>query len=294
MGRRRKKDDDLLGPIAAFVVLVFFLAIFSSQVGQALAYLVSVIVIGLIGFGIYRLATGPSRTLTSGLYVPSSHGDPTKRAESLPSEEPRIQNGNDVPRTAAEFLERLRSIDWFQFEKLVALAYGKLDYTVTRRGGANADGGIDLVIEKDGERSAVQCKQWKTWNVGVKSIREFLGALTDAGIQKGIFITLCGYTGGAKRLAEKHSIEILDEVGLAKMLESTFAEFDPETLAILNDTRKFCAKCESEMVLRTATKGTGAGKQFWGCSTYPRCRFIMPVTQIRSLSNDRPLSVSEI
>jgi restriction system protein len=157
------------------------------------------------------------------------------------------------------------------------LVYRKLSYTVARRGGANPDGGIDLVIEKDGQRSAVQCKQWKTWNVGVKAVREFLGALTDAGIPKGIFITLCGFTGEAKQLAEKHGIEIVNEVGLAKMIEDTNARFDPETLAILNDARKFCPKCEQEMVLRTATKGVGAGRQFWGCSAYPKCRFTMPL-----------------
>jgi restriction system protein len=169
----------------------------------------------------------------------------------------------------------VRSIDWFQFEKLVAVVYGKLGYRVTRRGGANADGGIDLVIEKDGQRSAVQCKQWKTRSIGVKALREFLGALTDADIQKGIFITLCGYTGDAKQLAEKHGIEIVNEAGLAQMLESSDSKFDPETLSILRDMRKFCPKCESEMALRTATQGRGAGKKFWGCSTYPRCRFTM-------------------
>ncbi|MBE0545435.1 MAG: topoisomerase DNA-binding C4 zinc finger domain-containing protein [Verrucomicrobia bacterium] len=30
------------------------------------------------------------------------------------------------------------------------------------------------------------------------------------------------------------------------------------------------------MVLRIAGKGAGAGKQFWGCSAYPKCRFTMP------------------
>ena len=37
----------------------------------------------------------------------------------------------------------------------------------------------------------------------------------------------------------------------------------------LDAETKFCPKCESEMVLRMATKGLGAGKQFWGCSAYP-------------------------
>jgi len=48
-------------------------------------------------------------------------------------------------------------------------------------------------------------------------------------------------------------------------------------LEILHDSRKLCPKCEREMVLRTAGRGPGAGKQFWGCSGYPRCRFRMSV-----------------
>lgn len=33
-----------------------------------------------------------------------------------------------------------------------------------------------------------------------------------------------------------------------------------------------CPKCGSAMVLRTAGRGRNAGRQFWGCSKFPRCR----------------------
>ena len=109
----------------------------------------------------------------------------------------------------------------------------------------------------------------------VSAVREFLGALKDSGIDRGIFITLKGYTAEAKGLADKHHIELLNESGLATLLESTDARFDPQTQAILNDTHKYCPKCESKMVLRTAKKAGSSGQKFWGCSTYPRCRFTL-------------------
>lgn len=112
----------------------------------------------------------------------------------------------------------------------------------------------------------------------MKAVREFLGALTDAGIQRGIFITLRGYTGEAKPLTDKHGIEIVNETGWAAMLKATDARFDPAGLEILRDTRKFCPKCERAMVLRTSRQGRDAGRQFWGCSAYPRCRFTLAVT----------------
>ena len=35
-----------------------------------------------------------------------------------------------------------------------------------------------------------------------------------------------------------------------------------------------CPQCGSAMALRTAKSGANAGKQFWGCSSFPRCRVI--------------------
>lgn len=39
-----------------------------------------------------------------------------------------------------------------------------------------------------------------------------------------------------------------------------------------SDDTPVCPKCGSEMRLRTARRGKNAGSQFWGCSTYPRCK----------------------
>jgi len=33
-----------------------------------------------------------------------------------------------------------------------------------------------------------------------------------------------------------------------------------------------CPKCGSALLIRTAKSGAKAGKQFWGCSTFPKCR----------------------
>jgi hypothetical protein len=231
---------------------------------------------GLIVFGIWRLAT-PERNmhiftrnaLAPPLRVPEPKGDDDVSEPGPPSE----------PLSTTELIEQLRSMDWFQFEKLVGHVYQKLGYTVTRRGGANPDGGIDLVIQQDAQCAAVQCKQWKAWRVGIKQVREFLGALTDADMPKGIFITLRGYTNQAMQFARKNHIEIVNEDGLARMLESTDARFDPAVLELLRDTRKFCPRCERELVIRVAERGPNPGSRFWGCSGYPSCHFTMPLAE---------------
>lgn len=36
-----------------------------------------------------------------------------------------------------------------------------------------------------------------------------------------------------------------------------------------------CPRCGNSMILRTASKGDNKGNQFWGCSSFPRCRGIV-------------------
>jgi predicted RNA-binding Zn-ribbon protein involved in translation (DUF1610 family) len=39
-----------------------------------------------------------------------------------------------------------------------------------------------------------------------------------------------------------------------------------------------CPKCGATMILRTAKKGQNIGKQFWGCSNFPKCRKTLQFT----------------
>jgi len=168
-------------------------------------------------------------------------------------------------------LAALRRLDWFQFEKVVAAIYHCHGDSVERLGGAHPDGGVDLIVTAKSGRFVVQCKHWCKWTVGVKNIRELLGTLATSGIPKGVFVTMRGYSDEARDLGVKHGLVLLDENQLAELIVGLGPAHEAEVLALLNDQRKFCPKCETEMVLRTAKRGAKAGKQFWGCPNYPRC-----------------------
>lgn len=45
-----------------------------------------------------------------------------------------------------------------------------------------------------------------------------------------------------------------------------------QSIVAENQSKQRCPKCGSEMVLRETKKGENKGKQFWGCSTFPKCR----------------------
>lgn len=38
-----------------------------------------------------------------------------------------------------------------------------------------------------------------------------------------------------------------------------------------------CPKCNGDLILRTASRGANAGKQFYGCSNYPKCKYIQNI-----------------
>jgi len=284
----QRGNNDLTVPIAALTVIGGLALIYipgfnqvASLIGWISLAIVGLAVGGLTILGIFRLAT-PERNMrgvTRNGFAPPLRGPDSKPDKDEPEREPALASEPII--TTTELLQQIRSVDWFQFEKLIGLVYRKLGYEVTRRGGANPDGGIDLIIGKDGQSAAVQCKQWKAARVGVKPVREFLGALTDADIRHGKFITLSGYTNQAMQFAKRHDIEILTEAELTQMLESADVRFDPEVLDLLHDTRKYCPKCEREMVIRVAEHGPNPGSKFWGCSGYPRCHFTVPIAETR-------------
>ena len=47
---------------------------------------------------------------------------------------------------------------------------------------------------------------------------------------------------------------------------------EPEKVLRIN-----CPRCGGTMILRTAKKGANAGNQFYGCSNYPKCRYVQAV-----------------
>jgi hypothetical protein len=171
--------------------------------------------------------------------------------------------------------EKLRAIDWFQFEKVVSAIYEVPGCMVRRLGGAKPDGGVDLIAEQDGRRIVVQCKHWRKWTVSPRHIRELVGVKAIAHADKAVLVTLRGCTQDAKDLANQQGIEIVDEAGLVKLMQMSDGSVDRKILALLDDDTKYCPKCESELVLRTAERGFNRGEQFWGCSNYPRCRYIL-------------------
>lgn len=90
---------------------------------------------------------------------------------------------------AQEDINSIRSLSWQRFEELVGEAYRRQGYRVVENDRAGPDGGIDLVIRKEGKKYLVQCKQWRSQKVGVKVVREMFGLVAAEDATGGIIIT---------------------------------------------------------------------------------------------------------
>jgi restriction system protein len=184
-------------------------------------------------------------------------------------------------------LEDIRKLSWRQFESIVGEAFRRRGYLTVENGGGGADGGVDLVLHRDGKKFYVQCKQWKVFSVGVKPIRELFGVISARGAAGGFFVASGTYTRDARAFAEESGIELIDGPALEEMVkEARSAEpfLDPTARkrnltspsAVASDAPS-CPCCGEQMVPRTAKRGANMGNKFWGCSGYPKCRGIREI-----------------
>jgi len=170
--------------------------------------------------------------------------------------------------------EALDALDWFQLEKLVGALFETKGNQVEMRGGAKADGGIDIVVRSGSSSAAVQCKHWAKWKCGPAVVRELLGAMTHEGFQRG-FLVCRTATDAARSLADNEQITIVDRDGLLDRIRTALESESGDVRSLLFDPPKLCPKCGASMVRRVASKGRGEGAEFWGCSSYPKCNQTM-------------------
>lgn len=182
--------------------------------------------------------------------------------------------------------DALDGMSWREFELLVGEAYRLQGYRVLETGGGGADGGVDLAFTKAGEKFLVQCKQWKAYKVGVDVVRELYGVMAAKGAAGGFVVTSGRFTAEALAFAEGRNVRLVDGQKLFAMIKqakqslgSNVTQFDskPQVLPPRAATELSCPNCQSSMVKRIARTGANTGGEFWGCSTFPKCRGARPL-----------------
>ena len=172
-------------------------------------------------------------------------------------------------------LADIQNLTWQQFEQYIGEAYKRKGFSIQETGLGGADGGVDLILAKDGKKILVQCKNWKTKKVGVPVVRELFGVVKAQQAAGGLIVTAGSYTKDAQSFAHETGIELIDGKALVKLVNLTNNESPTDSVNIQQSSNTLlCPKCSASMVQRTAKQGVNKGKTFWGCSRFPACKGI--------------------
>ena len=186
----------------------------------------------------------------------------------------------------ARSADALDGMSWREFEILVGEAFRLQGYRVTETGVGGPDGGIDLALTKGTEKFLVQCKQWKAYKVSVDVVRELYGVMAAKGATGGFVVTSGRFTEDARKFAEGRNVQLVDGSKLFTMIKQAkqslaatgqSANSKPQMATPKAVAATSCPLCSSSMVKRTARNGSNAGGEFWGCSTFPKCRGVRPL-----------------
>lgn len=132
--------------------------------------------------------------------------------------------GWGLQRNRTQWRDGLSRTSWQDFERLLARHYREEGFEVEHCGTAeNAsrfDGGVDLVLRRDGETVLVQCKHWNAAQVPHNDVHQLLGLLETRQAQRAILITSGEFTVAARDAASRtQRIQLIDGMALRLMVD---------------------------------------------------------------------------
>ncbi|WP_226490296.1 restriction endonuclease [Hydrogenophaga taeniospiralis] len=157
-------------------------------------------------------------------------------------------------------------LNWAEFEGLVVEAFRRKGCRVVERGGAGPDGEVDLEPYLGKDKYLVQCKHWRTYQVGVAIVRELYGVMAAEGAVGGFVVASGEFTADTEAFAEGRSIKLVDSRTLKKLVGAPSPT--PVTSAPAQTTPA-CPVCGGSMVKRPSKRGANAGGEFWGAPSTP-------------------------
>lgn len=110
-----------------------------------------------------------------------------------------------------ELEEIYRTMNPLDFEHYVAERFRKVGYTDVKVTPAMGDGGIDILMKKEGTSYAVQCKKYFPDSfVKIDELRAFVYAYRKAGAEKGIYVTTANFGVIARKEMEGEGVSLID------------------------------------------------------------------------------------
>ncbi len=130
----------------------------------------------------------------------------------------------DDKRDSASGMDYVDILSGYEFELLIVELYNAMGFSL-KQTAKTRDGGIDITAERNKECLLIQCKRYSpNKKVSVNVVRELFGTINASpkSTVKGIIVSTTGFTKPAKDFAAISKIQVLDRIGLEKMLNEYF------------------------------------------------------------------------
>jgi hypothetical protein len=132
------------------------------------------------------------------------------------------ENGSQTPLAPEAVEEALRSIDEYEFERIVAALWRRRGWQATVTRGA-ADRGVDVVATKDHpfpRKQVIQGKRYAADNpVGSPAIREYASLdRQEAGVDSVVVVTTSRFTDEAERTARDLNVKLVDGASISGLI----------------------------------------------------------------------------
>ena len=134
--------------------------------------------------------------------------------------------GWGLKRNRTAWRDGLSQTSWQDFERLLAAHFRSDGFRVEHVGtGETAhrfDGGVDLVLHREGETVLVQCKHWNVAQVPHNDVHQLLGLVETRGATRAILVTSGEFTTAAREAASRSPrIMLIDGSELRQVVDSS-------------------------------------------------------------------------
>lgn len=96
-----------------------------------------------------------------------------------------------------------------EFEEYLETQFKSLGYKVKNVGSGGRDYGVDLIISKKGEKTAVQAKRYNS-SVGIKAVQEIISGREFYKTDNAIVVTNSYFTNPVRQMAKECHVELWD------------------------------------------------------------------------------------
>jgi len=122
--------------------------------------------------------------------------------------------------TGSNSLDKLYMLNPFDFEEAVAEIFRKKGFQNVRVTPSSLDGGIDIIMDKNGEGYGVQCKKYDPESyIKIEVVKAVMPSCQRLGLQKAVFVTTAKYSEHTRAYMKTENMWLIDGAELVQMMK---------------------------------------------------------------------------